>query len=808
LETGVSRLTRKLLLGFLLLLWLSLGLSGCVSLTDWEVSQDFQRDVAARLQPGQPAGQSFTARRSGLNSIQVFTGTNEAAPGTPVNLRADLFYSLEDIEPVFSKNITLHDQGPVVIDFPPRPDPPGQTYFLLLQIEQGSIPLYGRSENTYPEGQAFSGFIPQDADLAFRTTYHYGLQAFLQDFKAGISGTWLLLPLAVLLLAPGWLILDFSGLRKRFDGGEQAALSIGLSLSILPLLMLWTSIIDARWTQFSTTAAGILLVGAVLFQVLRRPLKITLTWQGAALLLVFIVSFGLRLVMVRDLAAPAWVDSVHHSLISRLIQENGAFPSSYNPFINLDATQYHAGFHTGLAAFSWLSRMEPAAALLLYGQVLNAAVVLAAYLLTTTLTRDRWAGVIAALFTGLITPMPAYYLSWGRYTHLAGLLILPAAPALVRLFFDRVGASPRAVLLLAVLAFSGLILVHYRVAAFLGLLLIAMVISRLKINRESFQNLARQTGLAAGAMGGGALLLSGPWLLPTLNRHILPALTPSQVTPAEPFTDFSWGLLTAGFGIYSLWLAGLGLLLGLVLRQRFALAAVLWVGLLFLLANLGALGLPGGWFVNNPSVQISLFLPISLLAGYLLSVIIRTTPSFLPQPLLLALRGLIVGGLLVFGFLGMRQLMTITNPNTILVRDGDLAAMQWIREFIPPEETILISPFSWGYGVYAGSDGGFWISPLTGRKTMPPPVLYGMGNPEQVRAISSLSRQAVEHGSSPMELNDLMQAHGLRYVFIGVRGGAFSSNALFESPLFNLVYSNHGVSLFQAVESALNDEDQ
>jgi hypothetical protein len=753
------------------------------------------------LQPGRPAGQSFTVRRPDLDKIQIFAGTIDAGQGSSVNLQASLYSSPDSTEPLAVQNIILFHPGPVDIPIPSHTALPEGNYFLSLEVDQGSVALLGRSENSYPGGQAYSGTIPMDADLAFRTTYRYSIQNFLQDISAVFSGVWLVLPLSVVLLAPGWLLLDITGLRQRFDGGEQAALSIALSLSFLPLLMLWTSVFDIRWSQFATTAAGILLVGAVLWQVLRSPLRFRLSWHAAALTLIFIVSLAIRLIMVRDLAAPAWVDSIHHALIANLIQENGAFPPTYAPFVTLDATQYHAGFHTGLAVFGWLSRLDMSSAQLIYGQVLNAAAVLAAYLLTTTLTRDRWAGLIAALITGLVTPMPAYFVSWGRYTHLAGLLILPAAPALVRSIFDGEDTISKRALFLAVIAVCGLILVHYRVAAFLALLLVAMVISRFTLKPKPLKDLVQRSGITAGVLGAGALLLAGPWLLPTLSRHIFPALTPVPASTGEPFADFSWGLLTTGFGEYSLWLAGLGILLGFILRQRFVLAVVLWTGSMFLLANLSALGIPGGGFVNNTSVQISLFLPISVLAGYFSSRIIGYTPPRLPARISTSIRAVLAVSLLVFAVLGMRHLLTIINPNTILAREPDLAAMQWIRQYIPHEETILINSFNWGYGVYAGSDGGFWISPLTGRRTMPPPVLYGLYRPDRVREITSLSRQAGEYGENPAALWDLMHSSGLQYLFVGVRGGAFSVNALFESPLFNLVYSENGVSIFQIDDS-------
>jgi hypothetical protein len=59
--------------------------------------------------------------------------------------------------------------------------------------------------------------------------------------------------------------------------------------------------------------------------------------------------------MTRDLAAPAWVDSVHHALLTRLIGEQGAFPVSYAPYVQANTSSYHPGFHTLLAFFGWLS---------------------------------------------------------------------------------------------------------------------------------------------------------------------------------------------------------------------------------------------------------------------------------------------------------------------------------------------------------------------------------------------------------------------------------------------------------------------
>src|SRR4030042_1177968 len=83
-------------------------------------------------------------------------------------------------------------------------------------------------------------------------------------------------------------------------------------------------------------------------------------------------------------------------------------------------------------------------------------------------------GLFAAIITGFITPMPAYYTSWGRYTELTGLLILPAAFTLVLLLME-VNKSRRKFLIvfLSAITLGGLFLVLYLVTVFLGCLFVS-----------------------------------------------------------------------------------------------------------------------------------------------------------------------------------------------------------------------------------------------------------------------------------------------------------------------------------------------
>jgi hypothetical protein len=826
-------------------------LSGCLTLPDPETSQEVKREfILAEYRDGVTIGQTIKVKRARLNGLTFWVHWQAPDEAEQAWVRVRLFLSLEKAaqgdQPIHSNQISIRDSGPINLSLLPRPESAGQEYYLELTPSDASVLFQGQNVDAYGGGTAYVDGTPISGDLAFRTTYEFDIWAALSDLQAMATKSWLLIPLAMVLLAPGWLVMNLSGLRRRFDAGEQIALSLGLSLALVPLLMLWTSMLGLRWSSEFLLVTAILLALAVLWQTIRGSRPARFDWTGLMLIGVFIFSLAVRLMMVRDLVAPAWVDPVHHALITRLILEGGALPSSYSPYLQLGPTVYHAGFHSGLAAFIRLSGLDLPEGMLVYGQVLNAACIFAVYLLTTLLSGDRRAGLGAALICGLFTPMPAYYVSWGRYTQLAGLLILPVGLAFIQLIFEGETkhrqrenlkhietpgdeakpeddfARPSLLLVvksntpgkwivplaMACLSTAGLLLVHYRASAFLACLLLAYSASLFFDRRRLSQPMlgaSIQQLLATGSLLIlGALILTLPWMGEIIRDRLLPALSRGHVLPAEPFADFSWRFLEAGYGVYTLWLAGAGLLFGLVFRKRFVVALVLWVSMLFGLANLNALGLPGGEVVNNTSVAITLFMPVALLGGFAASCLILGGEWLLHRGptwsrLLVPFRGGLVVVGLALSFAGARQLFPLVNQSTYLFRSADRPALSWIEQNISQDEVILINPFNWGYGLCAGNDGGAWINALSGQPTQPPPVIYGFGDPGEIQRVNSLCVQVMQHGGNPDELWALMRDAGLRYLYIGVRGGPISPTAVLASPLFDTLYAEGGAYVFRSL---------
>lgn len=791
----------------LAVLFLCLALSGCVTLKDPETSQEYSGDMVATVVPGQPVGQTFISRRPRLNQVQLWLRQAKPPLQADGELIAELYTSplaetLLARVPIRYTQITRSLL--VTIPLPPQSPAANQTYYLRLQTDDGAVSVLGRAEDAYPLGELWVNGRPSPADAAFRLAYDYDIQAMLLDTVQALSKSWLVIPLLLLLWAPGRLLVSLIEDRLQLDWGERSALAVALSMALLPLAMLWTTALGLRWSRAVVIVVYALIAAGLAWRYRRnRPPKLSLSFCGHHLALAAIVGFSLaiRLAMVRDLAAPAWVDPVHHATIIRMILETGGVPGSYAAAMQAEGSWYHPGFHSLAAVFHWLSGLGLPENLLLLGQILNAAVILGMYLFVSALTHDRRAGLFAALIAGVFSPMPAYYTSWGRYTQLAGLVVLPGALRLILASLaDRSPSWKRRLGLwgLTALACGGLFLIHYRVATFLALLLAAHLLGEIlrSLDRQPLWKSLPPSLSRLGVLLGMTFVLTLPWWPSLYSSMIVPrlALNPPVAQPLA----VDWGLLTPASGKAALILAAGGLVWTIARVRWFGPVLALWAGLLYLSANQGMLRLPINTGINKTSVEIMLFMPIATLGGFLISDWIGLIAGFIPARLYRLSVAVVVAGVAGLSLLGAQRLLPILNPSTLLFRQADRAAIRWIDQNLGTDERLVINPFLWGYGLYAGQDGGFWITPLSGRNTLPPPVIYGLGEASLVKRITQASRQALERGKDPAGLHALMQEQGLGYIYTGARGGAISPGALSQSPLFETVYHQDGVWIFRA----------
>jgi hypothetical protein len=817
----------------LILLTTVILLTGCVTLSDPESAQEYASHPIGEISPGSHIGQTFIFRRPFVNSITIWISGEEQSNVSIKNaelptLDVELFEYFGEHRLLFTTSVQIiAHNGPLQILINPVNIETGRSYYLNLSSERGKFTVYGKIDDVYAHGSAYLNNQPLGADLAFRTSYEYNWLAFRDDLSLWIKNAWLILPVAAILLLPGWFLLEYLGISSIHDFFEKLAFSAGISLSVIPVLMLWTSQFNLRWSSNSILFGMVLLFLLVIarkiirrlkrsnqrFRVIQKEFKNTFgdssnpiinnwitrptTSISLAMVGVILLSTGVRIIMVRDLVTPAWVDSVHHALITRTILQEGSFPQNYLPYFDINPKFYHPGFHSQLAAFIWLTGINIAQGLLIFGQALNSIAILGVYLLTNLFTKDARAGLVAAFITGILTPMPAYYTSWGRYSQLAGLIVLPASMVLfARIKSEQNNALRWKAAILFSVTVSGLFLIHYRVIAFLICLIIPFLLVN-AFDRKHSSPSPKDLYLIITLIGLVTIILTAPWLPATVSEIILPRINQMEGQQVKFFSDFSWQFLTSASGKESIVIASLGLLLSTLNKKKFSIIIPAWIILLLILANLDALGLPGGGFVNNTSVEIIFFIPISILGGYFISNLTYAWSTTLPKNIHKPLLILIGCVMLVFTYSSSKKIINILNPTTILTRQGDLEAIAWIQQNIPKEETILISPFLWGYGLYAGNDGGYWISPLAGLKTIPPPVLYGLSDDDDVYRINEISQNIIDYANDPSELWSLMKKNNLNYIYIGTRNQFLSPKIIYQSAYFETLYNRNGAWLFE-----------
>jgi hypothetical protein len=666
---------------------------------------------------------------------------------------------------------------------------------------------------------------------------------------------------AALYLLPGYAALGALWPRDRFSltGAERFGAALGIGIALPPLLIYLSRPIGLTW---SPAAVWIYLGAAAAMLVIpiglrwRRDSRAGRSaswprpsWVLALLLAITLLALIVRMYTVRDFRAGLFGDSVHHTLIAQLVLDNGGLFNSYQPYAPLSSFTYHFGFHANVAFFAWLTLSPATLSTLIVGQALNAAAVPLAFLFAARLVGlggargilpiAAIAGLWAATLTGFVNLMPAYYVNWGRYTQLTGQLVLPIAVVAWVSLLERANetslrAQARLITLCALLT-ACLMLTHYTVTIFAAVMVGAYA-AALIARGASLRGAVRLVGPAAiGA--GAALLIALPWISNTLtgglarNTGLLIAADDAArvasyaaLTPITPTYLKTWMLA----------LAASGLLIALARREwRPAMFAV-WSVLLMLVVTPHTLGLPGTGVVDQFAVYIALYITVLPLVGYALATCQdwlagaftrwnarspRATLALLGRPAAHgAALAVALGAVCMWGTLWLRD---VADPAQQMLTPADERAMAWIRDNTPADARILVNSFpAYGGSLIAGTDGGWWIPLLTGRRTNLPPLTYGSEQwerdgfyletnrlPEALRGRPLRDGSPVRIDLTTPDNRARLREAGLRFVYSGAnptpgpdRADRIDTAALRASDAFRMIYDHDGVQIFQLVQ--------
>lgn len=750
--------------------------------------------------------QTFVPRWDYLREVElVLVPTGDVAENGRFQLQlfddTDTLIAEQDLTATMFANEQTH-----VFRFAPQPRAAWRTYTLVMRGNSANtVTLRGCSLDSYADGTLtvdagpLAVSSPETAvqELRFVTRYELGWRNALVALGTVLyfDGGYMLLALLFIVM-PGCLLLWLGpAWWRRWDPMAWWGTAVALGISVWALLWYGVTLLGGHMTGISLW----LLFGggwmAALWAWWRRsaaeetavtPPSDKWRWSHAFLLILLLLAFAVRLLAVRGINAPPWVDSGRHSLITAVMVETGQTPSDYADFLPVDRFPYHFGFHTIPASLHLMSGWAMNYMLLYLGQMLNALVPLAVYTAVWLTTRRRGAALIAAFLPALPFFFPGYYVSWGRLTQLTGVVILPVLLAgvwqLVR------GAKQwRQLWWVVALLTAGLFLVHFRVFAYF--VPFVPVVWGISLGRN---------GRALTAAMTTAFLL----LLPRILQ--LQALTNTQRVFSGGTTSyhaFPVSYLNSGWEWHFVYLAGVGLLVTLVdriRRRRWSVlpsALAIWVGLLFILLSGERIGLPSTSVVNYNSMYIIVFVPLAIFLG--------VTWTALWQWLARIHWLAFVVGTAVFGaaltaaiIFGVRFQINILNPQTVLAQPADMAAMPWIEANLPADAKIGVNSWRWLGNIYSATDGGVWIVPLTKRMTTTPPADYSY-SPELVQQVTAYNEAAaaVTDWRDPA-VAAWLREQGVTHLYVGPRDGFMQPEALAANPALEMVYGRDGVFIF------------
>lgn len=804
-------------LGILALL--VLGITGCKTyIQDLDISQEHLDTATPPLDGSHVFVQSFISRRPNLCEIELLPAVYQT-PGQGT-LTVCLREMGSDTTSIVCQSIdvtSLAHNVPLPLTFTPQKDSAGKAYELFLEGSSGvRVGLWYSSVDAYGDGELqVDGH--SSGDLRFATRCRYDLVAMGYDVGKGLRQSgWLFMPLSLLLLLPGYIVWYSLGLARPNDPIANLALCLAISLALIPLTLLWSTVVGLRWDRTVCIVAFVALALYTVFHLFHTRFGDFASWNirsnyPAALLtlVLFALTLLVRFVQIRTLIVPAWVDSPQHVLITQLVALYGQIPRSYEPLLPINNFVYHFGFHADTVLFHWLSGLDIPQAMLILGQVLNAISMLMAYLVTWRLVQRRLAAIVAALIVGFVSYMPAYYVSWGRYTQLTGTLLLPASMVTALNWLEAKQRDYR-LLLIAGLTQAGLFLTHVRVTVFAACFVSTFVlyesIGQLRTrNKHALLELWCRGGLWALA----ALCMSGPWLVQVIThiRVFLPDSLSAQIvtSPNSPY-----GLLFVIRNRELMVLAALGGVLGLLRHKKESMWVLSWCLVVAVLTHPKVAGILAPNLLNPSAAVIALFLPLSILGGQavtciwdsgqpLLSTLLRRVGiqrhTTTVRQLVLAI---VLLSIALWNGWGMIQ---IINPVTILATSEDIEAMNWIKENTPLDALFLINTRLWQYGIYTGTDGGYWIAPLTGRNTLLPALPYAYGSPDYVRRINEMARIVAETtGANEAPFQSLVAQEKITHIYIGTKGGPLTPKMFLGNTRYRPVYSSGAVWIFEVVK--------
>lgn len=636
---------------------------------------------------------------------------------------------------------------------------------------------------------------------------------------------WEILKICVITLAiqliPGWALLSLGGFKKQWSALQRWILAFFLGMATYPVIFYAARVLLPGF-QIGLNKIYLFLGLCLIFTLWRNKndWRDNFKFEKADLIVLglIIVSLFTRLAPVLQYSYPGWTDSLHHTIITKLVMTSGKLPYNMLPFDPGDLSAYHLGLYSLTGSVGLLANTTPHHALLVYSQIINAMAGLAVFILLDKIL-GRLPAIAGMVFVSFISFQPALYFNWGRFPQLvAQTSLLPSA---LLFWYSLEEATKQNTqfkdpkrfnwvipAILSALTISATALIHFRVAAFyLPLLILLFLFSILSKSKSANQR--KRILFQTIAIAFMSLLFMVPALIPGLNTYLNPTTTAvenlnetyqtyANATLKDiPFYLFEYSEffnigLTKGISILVL----LSLLFGLCFKKtRFiALIAIFWTFSLWLIGSLPALNIPKLAIVNMTGVMILAYLP----GGLAFAVLLHGLEQLLDKPFKPSFVPILTWATLFIAIPFIVNRTDTIEPYRHFMSQEDERAMHWIKTNTPDDGIFAVNPMFWIVGAFHGSDAGYWIPYFAERDTSTRTMLSSYA--EDFAMLVKRNDAVYQLYENPTEIDILCQL-GLNYLYSGKKDPLtqkdFDIDQLLEQPNVELIYNQDGIEILK-----------
>jgi len=608
---------------------------------------------------------------------------------------------------------------------------------------------------------------------------------------------WFSLIFSILIFTgPGFLFLSFYKGKKSLDFIGQFVFSLISSLAIWVILLLVFYFFPYKIDKSITFI--FFYGGWIIFLIKEKIWSFSIKINGfrninyGKLIFLFLAFLSLIVFLfsIRSTTVGLGSDSYHHTLIAQLILDQGKVPNSYLPYAPLISFSYHFGFHSFVAAITWLSNIPVRLMVPILGCFLIIFSSLSIYALARELFKNELIGEISGLISIFVSVFPYYMLNWGRFPQLLGLSILPML-FVVFILWKNENFNNRHIIQLSLLAFI-LGISHYRVTiiAIIGLisyLLFDFGSRPVTINQILF--IIKNSTFASFV----TLIFYSPWIIIVYASRLNSI---GHSIKIQKSSDFFYSLERLGKDVihYPTNFILISVLIFCLMiccykKDRFVYWLIFFSITLYILSGRDFLS----QYMDTISVIISLYIPFSIIIGRgLVYYLDKFAFNFVKKLFLLI--SLIV---IVFGLIQIPKFLTSKNS---YVTTSDLEAIEWVENNTPPDSLFLVNTVNFDFNpdFIISVDAGYWLPLLGHRQTITLPMIFSMEKHIDKKYFKILKtiHNLNSDFTSPTSI-ELLRNSGVTHFFVGELSDEKNVQQIMNSNEYQIIYKNSKSYVFK-----------